>query len=172
LSAKGNEVRFVSTYDAGLDDKRRVTIPADFRAGLKSGGAPNPKPESEHVRIWPGEGAWLEGADDAFIAALSQSTEDLAQDDPELAEAATLAILGGSRKLSIDSAGRMVLPESFVAHAGLTDRVAFQGLGPYFRIASPEAGHAMAVAAREKTKAIKSRIFAMARAKDRERQSL
>jgi MraZ protein len=162
LSTKGNEVRFVSTYDAGLDDKRRVTIPADFRAGLKSGG------ESEHVRIWPGEGPWLEGADDAFIAALSQSTEDLAQDDPELAEAATLAILGGSRKLSIDSAGRMVLPEGFVAHAGLTDRVAFQGLGPYFRIASPETGQTMAVAARDKTKAIKPRIFAMARRKVRE----
>lgn len=158
-------MRFVSTYDAGLDDKRRVTIPADFRAALRSGG------ESDHVRVWPGEGPWLEGADDAFIAALSESTEDLAQDDPDLAEAATLAILGGSRKLSIDSAGRMVLPEGFVAHAALTDRVTFQGLGPYFRITSPEAGQAMAVAAREKTKAIKSRIFAMARAKDRQGQT-
>jgi MraZ protein len=154
-------VRFVSTYDAGLDEKRRVTMPADFRAGLKSGG------EGEHVRVWPGEGPWLEGGDDAFINALSQAAEDFAQDDPDLAEAATLAILGGSRKLSIDSAGRMVLPETFVAHAGLTDRVAFQGLGPYFRITSPEAGHAMAVAARETTKAIKPRIFAMARTKVR-----
>jgi MraZ protein len=150
-------VRFVSTYDAGLDDKRRVTIPADFRAGLKTGET------SDHVRIWPGEGPWLEGADDGFIAALSASTEELAQDDPELAEAATLAILGGSRKLSIDSAGRMVLPEAFVAHAGLTDRVAFQGLGPYFRITGPDTAQSLALGAREKTKAIKPRIFAMAR---------
>ena len=155
-------MRFVSTYDAGLDDKRRVTIPADFRLGLKSGG------ESEHVRIWPGEGAWLEGADDGFIAALSAATEDLAQDDPDLAEAATLAILGGSRKLSIDSAGRMVLPESFVAHAGLSDRVSFQGLGPYFRIASPEAAQSLAQAASEKTKSIKPRVFALARRAQRE----
>ena len=155
-------MRFVSTYDAGLDDKRRVTIPADFRAGLKSGDA------SEHVRVWPGEGQWLEGADDSFIAALSRSTEELAQDDPDLAEAATLAILGGSRKLSIDSAGRMVLPDAFVAHAGLSDRVQFQGLGPYFRIASPEVGQSMALAARDKTRAIKPRIFAMARTKVRE----
>jgi MraZ protein len=158
-------VRFVSTYDAGLDEKRRVTIPADFRAGLTSSG------EGEHVRVWPGEGAWLEGGDDAFIEALSQATEDLAQDDPDLAEAATLAILGGSRKLSIDSAGRMVLPEAFVAHAGLTDRVAFLGLGPYFRITSPDAGQAMALAARGITKAIKPRIFAMARAKVRQEPS-
>lgn len=155
-------MRFVSTYDAGLDDKRRVTVPADFRLGLKSGG------ETEHVRVWPGEGPWLEGADDGFIVALSKSTEDLAQDDPELAEAAILAILGGSRKLSIDSVGRMVLPESFIAHANLSDRVAFQGLGPYFRITSPEAGLAMAIAARESTKAIKPAIFAMARRKVRE----
>jgi MraZ protein len=162
----GAGVRFVSTYDAGLDDKRRVTIPSDFRAALRLGT----ESVGEHVRIWPGEGAWLEGADDGFIAALSQSAEDVAQDDPDLAEAATLAILGGSRKLSIDSAGRMVLPEAFVSHAGLSDRVAFQGLGPYFRIVSPEAGQAMALAAREKTKAIKPRIFAMARTKVREGQ--
>lgn len=155
-------MRFVSTYDAGLDEKRRVTIPADFRAGLKSGET------SEHVRVWPGEGAWLEGADDGFIAALSRSAEELAQDDPDMAEAATLAILGGSRKLSLDSAGRMVLPEAFVAHAGLSDKIQFQGLGPYFRITSPETGLSMALAARDKTKAIKPRIFAMARAKVRE----
>jgi MraZ protein len=158
-------VRFVSTYDAGLDEKRRVTLPADFRAGSKSSG------EGEHMRVWPGEGPWLEGGDDAFINALSQATEDLAQDDPDLAEAATLAILGGSRKLSIDSAGRMVLPDAFVAHAGLGDRVVFQGLGPYFRITSPKTGHDMAVLARETTKAIKPRIFAMARAKVRQEPS-
>jgi MraZ protein len=110
----------------------------------------------------------LEGADDVFIAALSQSTEDLAQDDPDLAEAATLAILGGSRKLSIDSAGRIVLPESFVAHAGLSDRVAFQGLGPYFRLTSPETAQSLAITARERTKAIKSRVFALARRRVRE----
>ena len=157
-------MRFVSTYDAGLDDKRRVTIPADFRAGLKSGV------ESDHVRVWPGEGPWLEGGDDAFIAALSRSTEDLAQDDPEMAEAATLAILGSSRKLSIDSAGRMVLPDAFVEHAGLSIKgmVQFQGLGPYFRITSPKTGQDMANTAREKTQAIKARIFAMARRTVRE----
>jgi MraZ protein len=157
-------VRFVSTYDAGLDEKRRMTIPADFRLGLKSGA------ESDHVRIWPGEGAWLEGSDDGFFAALSRSAEELAHDDPEMAEASTLAIMGASRKLSIDSAGRMVLPDAFVDHAGLKIKgmVQFQGLGPYFRIASPELGAAMALAAREKTKSIKPRIFAMARRKVRE----
>jgi MraZ protein len=157
-------VRFVSTYDAGLDDKRRVTIPADFRLGLKSGA------EADHVRVWPGEGTWLEGADDGFIGALSQSSEELAQDDPDLAEAATLAILGGSRKLSIDTAGRMVLPESFVEHAGLSVKghLQFQGLGPYFRITSADVGQSMILAAREATKAIKPTIFAMARAKVRD----
>ncbi len=155
-------MRFISTYDAGLDDKRRVTIPADFRAGLKSGG------EHDHVRVWPGEGPWLEGANDGFFIALSQSAEEIAQDDPEMAEAATLAIMGGSRKLTIDGGGRIVLPEAFVSYAGLGKQVSFQGLGPYFRIASTETGQAMAMNAREKTKAIKSRIFAMARGKSRE----
>ncbi|GIU66260.1 division/cell wall cluster transcriptional repressor MraZ [Candidatus Phycosocius spiralis] len=156
-------MRFVSTYDAGLDDKRRVTLPADFRSSLKIGAEP-----SDHVRVWPGEGAWLEGGDDAFIAALSQSAEELAQDDPDVAEAATLAILGGSRKLTLDSAGRMVLPESFVAHAALSERVNFIGLGPYFRITSPEVAISMAQAARDKTVQTKARIFAMARKKVRE----
>ncbi|MCE2891325.1 MAG: division/cell wall cluster transcriptional repressor MraZ [Hyphomonadaceae bacterium] len=156
-------MRFVSTYDAGLDDKRRVTLPADFRAGLKADGD-----AQDHVRVWPGDGDWLEGADDRFIAALSQSAEDMAQDDPEAAEAATLAILGGSRKLSLDGAGRIVLPETFVSHAGLADRVSFVGLGPYFRIASPEVAARMAQTARDRTAATKAKIFAMARRKVRE----
>lgn len=160
-------MRFVSTFDAGLDDKRRVTLPADFRAGLKSGVGKQAGNDAEHVRVWPGEGAWLEGADDGFIAALSQSAEELAHDDPDTAEAATLAILGGSRKLSLDSGGRLVLPEAFVAYAGLGDKIQFQGLGPYFRITTPELGATMALNAREATKTIKPRIFAMARAKVR-----
>lgn len=155
-------MRYVSTYDAGLDEKRRVTIPADFRAGLRAAGG------GEHVRVWPGDGAWLEAADDSFIAALSESAEELALDDPVAAEAATLAILGGSRKLSLDSAGRIVLPDHMVAHAGLADRAAFLGLGPYFRIATPEAAHDMAAQARAGIGAGKARIVAMARRKARE----
>ncbi|GBF58678.1 transcriptional regulator MraZ [Candidatus Phycosocius bacilliformis] len=156
-------MRFVSTYDAGLDEKRRVTLPADFRSSLRSG-----RDGADHIRVWPGDGGWLEAADDDFIAALSQSAEDLAQDDPEAAEAATLAILGGSRKLALDGAGRIVLPEAFVAHATLGDRVSFIGLGPYFRIATPEIAASMAHAARDRTAPTKARIFAMARRKVRE----
>lgn len=156
-------MRFVSTYDAGLDEKRRVTLPADFRAGLKAEGD-----TQDHIRVWPGDGDWLEGADDRFISALSQSAEDMAQDDPEAAEAATLAILGGSRKLALDGAGRIVLPEAFVAHASLAERVSFIGLGPYFRIASPDVAMRMAEAARERTASTKAKIFALARRKVRE----
>ena len=156
-------MRFVSTYDAGLDDKRRVTIPADFRSGLRTGSD-----AGDHVRIWPGDGPWLEGADDGFIQALSAASEAIAEDDPIAAEDATLAILGASRKLTLDAGGRIVLPEFFVAHANLADRVSFMGLGPYFRIAAPQTGQAMATTARERTQGSKARIFALARRKMRE----
>jgi MraZ protein len=152
-------LRFVSTFDAGLDEKRRVTIPADFRAGLKAGAAA----ASDHIRVWKGEGAFLEAGDDVFAAALIRAADEEAGDDPEAAEALILASFGDSRKLTLDSAGRIVLPEGFVEHANLTDKVTFLGLGPYFRIASPATAQAMTNAARARAKASKAKIFAKAR---------
>lgn len=157
-------MRFVSTYDAGVDDKRRVTVPADFRASLRHASA-RAGTEIDHIRVWQGEGPWLEASDDLFVAAFSEAAEEAAAEDPEAAGSLFLDVLGSSRKLALDGAGRVVLPEALAASAGLADRAVFVGLGPLFRIASPHTAAQMLDAARARSKPVRHAVMAAARLK-------
>lgn len=51
-----------------------------------------------------------------------------------------------------DREGRIVLPESLVAHAGLTEQVAFLGLGRTFHIWEPAAGQRWSAESRERAR--------------------
>ncbi len=65
-----------------------------------------------------------------------------AEQDPVLGtdlDDATRLVLGLTQHLPRDENGRIRLPESFIAHAGLKDRVIFVGVGQSFRIWEPEA---------------------------------
>ena len=48
-----------------------------------------------------------------------------------------LALYGTSETLKLDGEGRVVLSESLKRHAGITDAVAFVGLGHKFQIWEP-----------------------------------
>jgi MraZ protein len=154
-------VRFVSTFEAGVDEKRRVTIPADFRASLRQSGGRTGQ-DGDHVLVWEGDGPWLEASDAEFVEAICAAAEDAAN-DPEAAGELVAGILGGSRKLALDTAGRVVLPEAWVAAAGLNERAVFMGIGPLFRIASPAVAADLIAAARERSRTLKPAIMAAAR---------
>ena len=49
-----------------------------------------------------------------------------------------MALYGTSETLKIDAEGRVVLPDELKTHAGITDAVAFVGLGHKFQIWEPE----------------------------------
>ena len=53
-----------------------------------------------------------------------------------------------------DKEGRISLPESLVQHAGLTDTVAFMGLGRTFQIWEPAAAAARLTTARDRARAL------------------
>ena len=62
---------YLSTYESGLDDKRRMTIPAAFRAVLR---------EKSHdgVLIWKSfRGAYLEGAGMDYILKIKAALDEL-----------------------------------------------------------------------------------------------
>ena len=46
----------------------------------------------------------------------------------------SFAILSNTQLLSWDENGRVRLPDDFIAHAGLKDRVAFVGMGRKFQV--------------------------------------
>ncbi|MFG1394009.1 division/cell wall cluster transcriptional repressor MraZ [Xanthobacter agilis] len=123
--------RFVSTYTMRLDAKGRVSIPAPYRAVLAKDGTDGLycHPSLAEPALDAG-GNRLIGEIDALIdryPPYSEEREELAA-----------ALYGTSETLRIDPEGRVVLTETLKAHAGITDQVAFVGLGHKFRIWEPE----------------------------------
>ncbi len=62
---------YLSTYESGLDDKRRMTIPAAFRAVLRD-------KSHDGVLIWKSfRGAYLEGAGMDYILKIKSALDEL-----------------------------------------------------------------------------------------------
>lgn len=134
--------RFVGTYVNRVDRKGRVSVPAEFRAALAEDAFPGVVclPAFTHAALEGGGLDLLEQAE-ALIDGL----------DPYAPErdAFSIAILAEARKLTFDAEGRILLPEEFRAHAGITEQAAFAGLGGRFHIWEPSAFEAMRAEARQ-----------------------
>jgi len=138
---------FLGTHLNRLDAKGRVSVPLAYRTALKSlesgaeGGASMIlRPSHKHpcIEAWP----------TAIFDQLAQPLERLdlfseAHDD--LAG----ALYFDAHPISADKEGRMILPESLIAHAGLSDNVVFMGLGRIFQIWEPAAAERRRAEARE-----------------------
>ena len=123
---------FVSTIINKLDAKGRVSIPAPFRQILAQQNTAGLYCFASFVS------PALEAFGEALIA---EFTERLNALDPFFSEdhdAQAQAILGASRLLTLDDEGRVRLPDEFISHAGITDRVTFVGMGRKFQIWDPK----------------------------------
>ncbi|HWA89721.1 MAG TPA: hypothetical protein VG889_06775 [Rhizomicrobium sp.] len=119
---------FISTMTGTLDAKGRVCIPAPFRDVLTA-------QNTAGVYLCPSfADAALEGFGEEVLQDFHQR---LAQEDPFFSQATddkVFAVLSMSQLLPRDENGRVRLPEEFIAHAGLKDRVTFVGMGRKFQI--------------------------------------
>jgi MraZ protein len=151
--------RFVSTFTNKIDAKGRVSIPAPFRAVLErdgytggaAGGGTAPAPVSGGgIYCYPSlDSAALDAGGERLarkIDALLANLADYSDERDEL----SVALYGDVQVLHVDADGRIVLPESLRAHAGLATQVTFVGLGDKFQIWEPSAFEARRTAAREK----------------------
>ena len=68
------------------------------------------------------------------------------------------ALYGRSETLKPDSEGRIILTKSLKAHTGVTDAVAFVGLGHKFQIWEPERFRAHLTEATDKVRALKKSL--------------
>jgi MraZ protein len=122
---------FLSTFEKQLDAKRRIVVPAEFRAVVSG--------PFDGVVCFPSiEADCLEGGGQALFNRYLGVIEELPFGDP-LRSALEFSVIGGMRQLPFDSAGRIVLPESFCDQFGLNDWVAVVGLGERFQIWEREA---------------------------------
>jgi MraZ protein len=143
--------RFVSNITLRLDSKGRVSIPAAFRSVLARDGFDGLYcyPALDRPAVDAGGNA-LMAEIEALIARYAPFSEQREQ--------FALALYGTSETLKIDGEGRAVLSEALKRHAGITDAVAFVGLGHKFQIWEPGRFQNELAEATHKVRALKAEL--------------
>jgi MraZ protein len=151
--------RFVSNYALRLDSKGRVSIPAPYRGVLGRDGFDGLYcyPALDRPALDAGGNALL-GEIEALIARFPPFSEER--------EEFAAALYGTSETMKIDGEGRVVLTEPLKSHAGITDAVAFVGLGHKFQIWEPSRFRAQLAEATEKVRAFKRQLGSQVAARD------
>jgi len=143
--------RFVSNVTLRLDSKGRVSIPASFRSVLTRDGF-------EGLYCYP---ALDRPAIDAGGHALMAEIEAVIARYPPFSderEQLAVALYGTSETLKVDGEGRIILSETLKRHAGITETVAFVGLGHKFQIWEPGRFHSELAEATQKVRALKTEL--------------
>lgn len=140
--------QFMGTHQNKLDAKGRVSVPAPFRAVLKSPDGSNGthlvlRPSHKHpcIEAWP-------------AAVFEELAEPLSKLDlfSEEHDDMAAALYADAFPVETDKEGRIVLPDELVAFAGVTDAVVFMGMGRIFQIWEPGAAERRRAEARERAK--------------------
>jgi MraZ protein len=120
-----------SRFLHGVDEKRRVQIPAKWRPQ---------KADSELTLIlWPreGVGSCVRVLPPAQMAKLMQSIDEMPNNDPK--KVVLKRFIGsGSAQATVDKAGRICLPEEMAREAGLKNEAMLVGLLDRFEIWNPQ----------------------------------
>ena len=141
--------QFLGTHLNRIDAKGRVSIPAPFRAALRAlsvEGMPPLVLRQSHVH------ACVEGWPARVFEALSPPMEQL-DILGEIHEDLAQVLYSDAYPVESDKEGRIVLPETLVRHAGLSDTIVFMGLGRTFQIWEPAAAERRQAEARERARA-------------------
>lgn len=143
--------RFVSHHMLRLDAKGRVSIPASFRAVLARDGF-----EGLYCHRTLDRPA-LDAGGNALLADI-EALIALYPPYSEEREHICAALYGNSEVLKIDGEGRVILTDALKSHAGISDAVAFAGLGHKFQIWEPERFRAELAEATAKVRALRERL--------------
>ena len=142
--------QFLGTHVNKVDAKGRISIPAPFRANLRGSGEVvsigaslvlRPSHNQPCIEAWPSAAFYALGTPLDRLDVFSEAHDGLA---------ATL--YADAYPLEADKEGRIVLPDSLVAHACLKDTAVFMGLGRTFQIWEPAAAERRRAEARERAR--------------------
>ena len=124
-------IYYNSVYRHGVDEKRRVQIPAKWRPA---------KPEIEFTLIWwskENAGDCLRVLPPEEMAALMRDIKAMPSNDPN--KVVLKRIIGSkSIQVMVDKSGRICLPEEMARAAGIKDQAILVGLLDRFEIWSPD----------------------------------
>jgi MraZ protein len=123
---------FLGRHIHRIDRKGRVSVPAAFRAALAG------KLEQGLVAVPSFKLPAVDCYSLEKLEALSERVEQLPTFSEERDDF-TAALFGNAIQLPLDGEGRIVLPEAIIAHARISEAVAFLGGGKSFSIWEPSA---------------------------------
>lgn len=126
--------RFVGHYVNKMDQKGRVSVPADLRRHIEPGGAA----PSAVLYAFPSllaPAVQCGGEDLVNVLLEVVATQDVFEKRRASLEKAVTAF---TERLYFDDNGRVVMPKRFRDHAGLSGTVAFAGQGAFFTMSPPE----------------------------------
>jgi MraZ protein len=135
---------FLSTFINRIDAKGRVSVPAKFREILEGQGARAIYCRASFVApaITAGGLEWMTSM---------YGMIDGHDPSSEMHDDFAYTLLGDTIDLTLDSEGRIALPESLLRHAQIEDTAAFVGLGNYFELWEPKALELRKIQARRAT---------------------
>jgi MraZ protein len=143
--------RFVSNVTLRLDSKGRVSIPASFRSVLA-------RDRSDGLYCYPAlDRPAIDAGGNALMAEIEAAIARYAPFSDEREQLA-IALYGTSETLKMDGEGRVVLSETLKRHAGITEAVAFVGLGHKFQIWEPGRFQRELAEATQKVRALKAEL--------------
>ena len=121
---------FISTYENKLDKKGRVSVPASYRSHLSalgySGVICYPSFTNSSIEFCP---------QDRLQKIID--TIDTLNPFEENRDVFSTSILANSFQLNFDSEGRVTIPEKFLSHSGIKEKVLFVGQGKTFQMWEP-----------------------------------
>jgi transcriptional regulator MraZ len=151
--------RFVANFTLRLDSKGRVSIPGPFRSVLTRDGL-------EGLYCYPAlDRPAIDAGGNALMAEIEVLIGRYAPFSDQREQFA-LALYGTSETLKIDGEGRVVLSENLKRHAGITETVAFVGLGNKFQIWEPGRFKSELAEATRKVRALKEELGSQVAARD------
>ena len=142
---------FLSTYVNKVDRKGRVSVPATFRSALATHRQPNLVIAFPSFRLPALECTGSDRMEE--MQDRIESLEEFSEEHENLSQ-----LFADAHPLTIDGEGRVVLSDAHKSHAGITEAVAFVGLGHKFRIWEPGRFRAELVEATDKVRAFKHEL--------------
>ena len=123
---------FLSQYTYKVDNKGRVSVPADFRVSI------NTNFFNGIIAFRSYKFTAIEGLDFEKMKKIADSLDDL-DFFSESKNDITTSILSDSYKLPFDSEGRICLPSELLKFANIKTQATFVGRGSSFQIWNPNA---------------------------------
>lgn len=118
---------FTGSYEHTIDSKSRLAIPADIRSRW------SPEVDGTAWYAVPWIGGAIRLYTEAMFTERSRRYSSSLTPDPDQAELLT-TLFGLARRVEMDTAGRIRLPEETVSLTGLAPEVALVGAGDWIEI--------------------------------------